>query len=377
MGLINSTNSIMKKELKYVPVFRSRQQELAVLKCFDFKDQIFPCLEIVKEIDRLSPKPRKGSKKAAKQKTFEEVYLPLIANVNAQKVFVDLPVHLKEKRGMKKATLSFITGVISRRSSRTEYLKKLSPLSKKVIPVISTYFGRTNERDSIRLQEIDLRPIFSTLAFRTFRDSFSRDITQLQSIVRKNDYVIMDWEDSELDLEDPEVEEINGRLSALDCTIIIHRNPIPNGITNVGLTHNSVVSNVNNNLIELFKDFGGSCFSDYAGIKKDNISDGGTVSPGFLFYDAVKNKFYGYKGNRKDLEEFETTIVPAIISSQAAKRMRAHALDFIGGGNKGWQIIQSVYNEDESGKSPAKFKRIGMQHYLHCIKIRIENEDFD
>lgn len=209
----------MKKQLKYVPVFRSRQQELSVLKSFDFKDQIYPCLEIVKEIDRLPSKPRKGSKKIAKQKKFEEVYLPIIANINARKVFVDLPVHLKEKRGMKKQTLSFITGVISRRPSRTEYLKKLSSLSDKIIPVISTYYGRTNERDSIRLQEIDLRPTFNTLAFRTFRDSFSRDITQIQSIVRKNDYVIMDWGDSELDVEDPEIEEINSQLSALKCVI--------------------------------------------------------------------------------------------------------------------------------------------------------------
>jgi hypothetical protein len=57
--------------------------------------------------------------------------------------------------------------------------------------------------------------------------------------------------------------------------------------------------------------------------------------------------------------------------------MRANVLDFIGGGNKGWQIIQSISKDFESGKSPAKFKRIGMEHYLHCIKIRIENGDFD
>jgi hypothetical protein len=367
----------MKKQLKYVPVFRSRQQELLVLKSFDFKDQIYPCLEIIKEIDRLPATPRKGSKKVARRKTFEEVYIPLIANINSQKVFIDLPVHLKEKRGMKKETLSFITGIVSRRTSRTEYLKKLGSLSSKVIPVISTYFNRTNEIDSIRLQEADLRPTFNALAFRTFRDSFSRDIGQIKSIARKNDYLIMDWEDSDLDIEDPEMEEINSELSALKCTVIIHRNPIPNGITNVGLAHNRVVSNVKNNLIELFKDFGGSCFSDYAGIKKDNISDGGRISPGFLFYDAVKNEFYGYKGNQQELEEFETTIVPAVIASAASKRMRTDALDFVGAGNRGWQIIQAIHSKSVSGNSAPKFKRIGMEHYLHCIKIRIDNGDFE
>jgi hypothetical protein len=129
------------------------------------------------------------------------------------------------------------------------------------------------------LQETDLRPVFDTIAFRTFRESFSRDFAQLQSVVRKNDYVFMDWEDFALDLDDPEINTINDQLVTLNCTVVIHRNAIAPSITNIGLIHNAVVSSVNNSLIDVFRDFGGSCFSDYAGIKKDNISDGGTVSP--------------------------------------------------------------------------------------------------
>jgi hypothetical protein len=57
--------------------------------------------------------------------------------------------------------------------------------------------------------------------------------------------------------------------------------------------------------------------------------------------------------------------------------MHTSSLDYLGVRNKGWQIIIDINKKKEKGKSPAKFKRIGMEHYLHCIKSRIENGDFD
>ena len=82
-----------------------------------------------------------------------------------------------------------------------------------------------------------------------------------------------------------------------------------------------------------------------------------------------------------DLIEFETTIVPAVIASKSSERMQSDSLDYLGAGNKGWEIITNIkrgeYNGGESGKSAAKFKRISMEHYLHCMKVKISNGDFD
>ena len=41
----------MGKLLKYMPVLRVRQEEVKVLKSFDFGNRIYPCLEIIKELD--------------------------------------------------------------------------------------------------------------------------------------------------------------------------------------------------------------------------------------------------------------------------------------------------------------------------------------
>ncbi len=157
-----------------------------------------------------------------------------------------------------------------------------------------------------------------------------------------------------------------------------------------GLNHGSRIDTIDNSLLYIFKEFAGHCFSDYVGIKKDNITSGGVISPGFLFYDAVTNNFFGFRykngGHKKgeakpELIEFETTIVPAVIASKPSERMKSDPLDYLGVGNKGWGIITNIElgenNGGESGKSAAKFKRISMEHYLHCMKVKISNGDFD
>lgn len=374
---------------QYMPIFRVRQEEIKVLTSFDFGDKIYPCLEIIKELDRIQPAPKRrqdGFFSSRKEKTFGNVYVPLIESIKAEQVFVDLPVHLKPSKGMKNPTLLFLRKVVAKREVRTEYIKKLKPVSSKVIPVISTYSEVSGERSSIKLQEKELRTEFDRLAFRTFFNTFLRDILQIRSVVQKNDFVIMDWEEMELDLSDGDIQDIVDELEDLDCNVIIHRNQLPLDFKIADLKHEKIVDSIDNSLIKVYKDFSGSIFSDYVGIKKDNIGVGGVISPGFVYYDAVTNDFYGYRykyGSHKKnetspkLEEFETTIVPAVISSDVSYRMKDHSLDFLGVHNKGWRIIQNIASKVELGKSAAKFKRISMEHYLYCLRCKILNGDFD
>lgn len=375
------------KQLKYMPILRGRQEELKVLRTFEFEDTIYPCLEIIKEVDRLAPKPRQNSKKPAKpQKKFDEVYLPIINNIKAKKVFVDLPTHLKPLSTMKPETLNFLQSIILNRANRTEYINKLSPLNSKIIPVITTYSNISGEKGSIITQEKELRPNFNTIAFRTFLGTFFQDIKQIELIIKKGDYLIMDWGDLDLDLSDGDQADIVDYLSKIECTHITHRNPIKGEITNASLEHGEIVNGIDNSLMSNYRKYAGSCFSDYSGIKKDGIGGGGTISPGFIYYDAVNNEFYGYRysngGHKKGddkptLSEFETTIVPAVIKSAATTRMIADPLDYLSATNRGWNILQNIHKGTESGQNAAKFKRIGMEHYLSCLKAKISNGDFD
>lgn len=376
----------MNTQLKYMPIFRVRQEEIKVLSTFNFGDNIYPCIEIIKEVIRKDSENHSIQKK---KKLFEDDYFPLIRNINAKHVFVDLPIHLDGKTGMKLETLNFLQSVVSNREMRTEYIKKLTPLGPKVIPVISTYLRRTGKSGSISQQEKELRPHFNILAFRTFIGTFFQDIGQIKPLLKSSDFLIMDWDDIELDITDGDQTDIVEHLKTIECSVVVHRNPFPKDITNVGLEHGEIVNTIDNSLLDKYQEFAGSCFSDYVGIKKDNISKGGITSPGFIFYDAVINKFYGFRykdGSHKkgeippNLAEFETTIVPAVIKSESATRMHSHPLDFLGSENRGWSIIKNIHRGKpfgESGRCAAKFKRISMEHYLHCIKIKISNGDFD
>jgi len=261
---------------------------------------------------------------------------------------------------------------------------KLASLKDFIIPVISTYSQITGERGSIRLQEQALRSTFTNIAFRTFMETFSTDIEYIKELARRDDYVLMDWGNNDLDLTEGDQEDIVKELQGLNCTIIFHRNPIPEEVTNVSLVNDEVVEKIDNSHIEKYQLFGGHCFSDYVGIKKSMLSGAPITSPGFLYYDASQNNFYGYRylhgSNKKDdvkpsLEEFETTIVPAIFRSKATERMLSNPNIYLTRDNQGYITLRNIERgkgpAGESGKSAAKFKKIGMEHYLHCMKVNI------
>lgn len=351
-----------------MPVFRARQEELKVLKSFNFDERIYPCIEIVKEFDR----------ERKKQKKFEEIYLDIIHKVKALKVFVDLPIHLKQSRSMNKDVLTFLRSVVGVRKNRTEYMLKLAKCADKVIPVISSYFSITSEPNTIRSQAADLRSSFSSLAFRTFPDTIKNDMVQIKSVVQKNDFLIVDVNEQKLDVDNIILSDVIEQLEDFNkCTVIVLKTPIGDSLTNVSLLHGELVETILNDQVDKYSQFNAEGFGDYAGIKKGSIKEGGSISPGFLYYDATENSFYGYKGNKPELAEFEKTIVPDVISSGATSRMRLAKKNFLSNYNSGWTSLKNIKSGVESGKSQAKFKGIAMGHYLHCIKKRITLGELD
>jgi hypothetical protein len=379
----------MSISLKYMPVFRLRQQEKQVLISRSFVDSIYPCIEIIKEFEQAPKTPRilkDKSKKSKPAKTFEQVYLPILGKIDAKRIFVDLPVHMKQPRQLNPEVLSFLRTVVGKRVERTEYMLKLAPLADRIIPVISTYYQKTNEPNSIKTQEKDLRKVFKTLSFRTFPLTFSNDYKQIKEVAKAGDYVIFDIEDALADKADPDVfrPELAELRDKNKCQIVILRNVIPNSIRNSEIAHGKIVSGIVNDVQANYKDLNGTAFGDYAGIKKDDVTSGGGISPGFLFYDATEKRYYGYRADDyvkngktiRHLSDFETKIIPAVIKSDAAKRMQSSKLPFLASDNMGWKIINDINKGLEKGKSQAKFKRISMEHYVHCLCTQINNGDF-
>ncbi|MBS4028502.1 MAG: hypothetical protein KGZ58_07675 [Ignavibacteriales bacterium] len=347
---------------KYVPVFRSRQQENVVLTEFDFGDYMMPMIEVIKEKDRVNNKDES-----------EKIYKDLIESVNTKKILVDLPIYLSPTPSTADEVIKFFRNTISRLDKRISFYSSLNTISAKVIPVVSSLAQETGEIDTVKTQFNSLKNYFSSIAFRIFFNGFEHSMTELRGCsMRDADIIIYDLDT--IPVTNPIIKKHSRAIHESfpnNFTIII-RSAINTDIQNIRLAHGEVIGEADNSLLELYNNsnYGFSAFGDYVGIKKDEISSGGTISPGFIFYDPIDNVYYGFKGNAKNLSEFETTIVPSVLDSDVVSNIERTKEEFLIN-NAGYETLKNIRDNRESGKNQAKFKKISMQHYLHCIKTKV------
>lgn len=352
----------MANELRYMPSFRARQQEIITLKFFDFRPNMYPLIEIIKEKDRSNNKA-----------TSQEIYNDIIANTKANKIFIDLPTYIKDYSGMQPEVVSFNRTILSNIAARIDFYRSLDNAQEKIIPVVSTLQPKTGQANSITEQFNELKQSFTSVAIRTFTNTFAIDEPEIRNLLTDSDYLIYDIDEA-VGLTSPLIKRDKVALDTIkDPYKIALRSAVKSDIQNIGLAHDQIVYDADNSLLELYHAYGFSAFGDYVGIKKDDMTAGGTISPGFIFYNPVDNLFYGYRGNLKSLDEFENTIVPGVLASPVSTAIAQANGAYLDASNEGWVILNKINNKEESGKSQAKFKRISMEHYLHCIRVKIQS----
>jgi len=345
----------------YFPLFRWRQQEILVLRSFPFENKMTPLIEVIKEKDR-SNNPKSSI----------EIYFELIENINSEFVLLDLPIYLRPTTSTMVETIKFYRKVISNLNERIKFFTAFNSLSNKTVPVISSLLTETGETNTLLKQTTSLKSIFPVLAFRIFFNNFNDTINEFVSTgIRDEDIILFDLDT--IPITNPIIKKyINIILTNFPNNHkVLIRSAVNTDILNVNLTHNDVIGEADNSLIDFYyKSYKFDSFGDYVGIKKDEIPAGGGISPGFIMYDPLDNVYYGYKGNIKKLSEFEDTIVPDVINSPVIKNIESSHPSFLIG-NSGYETILRINDNTEPGKSQAKFKKISMEHYLHCIKTKI------
>lgn len=350
----------MIEKLKYVPIFRARQQEIALLKEFEFGEFISPMVEIIKEKDRKN-----------NQLSSSSIYQELINEINADKVFLSLPTYIKISSSTHSDVITFSRKVLENIDSRISFLKQFSSLDK-VIPVISSLLAKTGEINTITKQFEALKDDFEVLAYQTFPSTFEQDFQEIQNCLReKVDVFFYDLDN--VNITSPVFKKQKSKIALInpDGNRILCRSAINKDIQNVTLVHEEIIDDADNSLVEMYEGQGFNGFGDYVGIKKDELTAGGTISPGFILYDPADNLYYGFKGNLKKLEEFEITIVPAVFNSHVVKNLQEKEPQYLNN-NPGFITLRAISEEKESGKNQAKFKKVSMGHYLHCIKTSLE-----
>lgn len=338
--------------MKYVPVLRYRREERGALRSINFSKKTMPLIEIMKE---RAGQYRSGTFKETYLRDFDDIKFPFM---------VDFPVYFHIINSTTESIRVFLRKLKSTPDVRLTYFEQLST-NEYLIPVISynteaAYLPKSYINDATRL-----RNSFNRIAFRIFETpDFKVVLKDIENIILKDDILLYDIDDL------PHTQsflikryELISELKKLNgCKTVIIRSAINPGIVLNRLIDNMPVLAADNSLLDNYKKYGFNAFGDFAGVRKDvSITDGGPEepSPGFLFYTAHDNCYIGYKGTKPDWNEFINHIRPTVMSS------------------KYWNNYTPAHHENcpgceniitNPGKSPGKWKRFSIQHYIHTIQ---------
>lgn len=339
--------------MKYVPVVRYRQEERAALKQLALSSKIMPLIEIVTE------KPHSSMKKP-----FSELYAAEFASFEGP-FMVDLPTHLRLSRSTSHNVRNFLLPL---KRDRTLVVGRLLDLAgvQGLIPVLS-YDPQTQYAHGTLVSEAQaLKSRFSRLAFRVFAEATSSLLDELKSVATVNDIAVLDigvTPHGNQRLE-PLYERFRALKATTSCSLVIVRSALSPQLTNIGLVDGQPIVNADDSLRDTYPTYGFDAFGDFAGIKKDALRRGGSVSPGVIYYFRDGGMYVGYRGREGNVSEFASHIVPNLTQSEHWRLMsRRHKASC-----PGCRYIQDVLAGTESGRSQGMWKRVSMMHYLYTME---------
>lgn len=343
------------RSFRYVPVLRYRQQEISSLKSLHphLSLKTLPLIEIVKE--KFNSRS-KGTFESEYTKSLKEFSHPFM---------IDFPMYLSLTTRTQREVASFLRPIQSSPPQRLAKFRELKSL-KNMIPVVSYNPRTAYTADTIVREAENLRTIFSRLAFRLFIQGATLAISDITKVAVPGDIIIFDLDDAHH--RNPALRPIYNSIANLGtnhgCSTVIVRTAIDQSITNVGLDNGQIVPQADNSLLSDYNSYGFHAFGDYAGVKKDPLQEGGTISPGFIYYSWSDNCYIGYNGLTRSLSEFEDHIAPSVVNSIYWRNYtnNHHATC------PGCSIIQSIISGNESGKHQGKWKGISISHYIYTME---------
>ncbi len=331
--------------MKYVSVLRYRQAERNALKSVAPISKNLPLLEVVanRQIDQVLSD------------------LPVLKST----VMIDLPTYLPVTTRTEQSIGAFLQEIQVNPESRLAYYQRLQ--DSRVIPVVtynpqlSTYSG------NIQLEAWRLRDLFPRLAFRIFVQHALIAINEIKQVIKGGDIVVMDIDEAphtQPYLKSTVYPQVVALKTQVNCDLVLVRSAIPASTKNTGLTNNAVVAQADNSLLSDFQNYNFGAFGDFAGIKKTDLSEGGTISPGVIFYSWKGNNYYGFNSSVKSVEQFARTIAPNIVQSQPWISLSATHRNTC----PGCLRIAGVATGSTPSGNQATWKQISCAHYLYTME---------
>ena len=339
--------------MKYVPILRYRQEERAALRSLALTAKTMPLIELVKDKPNAN---MKGNFKEAYERDLDTVEVPFM---------VDFPVYLPLNASTQDDVRSFLLPLKRDRKRVITRFIELSSVAN-LVPVLSYDPYTTYAPGSVAKEAAVLRQNFPRLAFRVHIGHFDDLVADLVGTARTNDIAIFDLDKAPhsnpvLQAKYQKMQRLKSRTG---CITVLARAALGAEITNVGLSHGQPIAEADNSLLTMFGTYKFDTFGDFAGIKKDLLQKGGSVSPGLIYYYWTDNCYMGYRGNVKALSEFRQHIVPSLVASPLWKALSPQHLASC----PGCKYVAEVHSGNQTGANQAIWKRASIMHYIHTME---------
>lgn len=343
----------------YVPVMKNRTVEMNVLEQLGqqgvFDDKVLPLIELIQEKIRTNNK-----------NSFIQDLEHILESCPNMKVMIDL-FKSSKLRTTTDAIREYVTMATRHPEFCIDVVSKVGKYSDRVIPVIS-YMTENISLERIGYETTEFRKVFPKVAFRLKVQDFENTFSFVESLVNKNDIVILDIDSASH--MNPMFKKLYKRISDSKkeigfVSVIINSNK-PENLTNKEMTDREPIAQIDNSLRELYhttymSKFDG--FGDYACIVASLPSQGGSISPVGVFYSNENNFFVSFRGRTANLSEFQDYITPSILASEYwAEYSEAHHKACLG-----CKEIQLIADGGKSGKNQAQWKMIMMLHYIYTL----------
>lgn len=341
--------------MKYVPVMRFREEERKAFNNTALSDKIVPLVEIMTE------KVRSNGKKSCIEAFYND-----FNSINTS-VFLDFPLYLKTSRNTHSPVFNFVSMLRSTLHARTKlFLDPLLLQMKNLIPVCTYDPTLPYISNMIVSEEQMLRSYYNKLAFRIFTQDLSSVINDILLCAKDGDIILYDIDEhlhNNLSIQQT-YKAIQDIKAHIDVQIVLIRAAIPSDLTNVELAQDQIIKRADNSLLKEYYQLGFDAFGDYMGVKKDNVTKGGRISPGYIVYSWQDNAYYGFKGNFEDASTFETIIVPDLLKSQIWNQYSTQHKNSC----YGCSTIIKISNKTKKGNSQKEWKGFAASHYLYTME---------
>lgn len=287
----------------YIPILKNRSAEMNVIKDLNycFSDDIIPMFEVINQ----------------------KYGLDIIEKImNGKKAFIDLFRFSINKYG-NRIDLSRAEYSWRLSDDNNFYINELKKINNNIgfIPVIS--IKKDFEIPSADLYSIinDLQSKHKSIAIR-ITDNYLEKYNNIFSILRYNDYLMLDIEEQNPDSKFIEIDEFSEL--EIQCQKLILNSPRLKNRKN-GDYNNGITNNIDMSLVDIIKEYGFNGYGDYMGLKDcmpENQGSKGIGNALALLYDYKINKFHcfinedkdkgftGYREVKKEILEVENELNP-------------------------------------------------------------------